>query len=291
MMKACVSSYSYSGALRAGQIELIDIIDHAASVGCEGIEFTNSWAVKVDEVAQRRDFAKKLRERSEKVGIPIVAYTVGSNLLLGKDEVARVIAALDIAEILGAKVMRHDLTGGFPKDHDGIRTFDKALPALAAASLEIAKAAEQKGIKSCSENHGKFAQDSDRIVRLVEAVNHKNYGVLCDVGNFACADEDCAVAVGKVAPITFHVHCKDFIIKSGMEIYPGDGFFTSRAFNWLRGTIVGQGNVPVAQCINILRDAGYDGFVSVEFEGLEECLRAITAGVANVNRFIKGWAI
>jgi sugar phosphate isomerase/epimerase len=36
--------------------------------------------------------------------------------------------------------------------------------------------------------------------------------------------------------------------------------------------------VPIQQCVQILKKAGYDGWMSVEFEGMESCLQAIELG-------------
>jgi hypothetical protein len=78
------------------------------------------------------------------------------------------------------------------------------------------------------ENHGFFAQDSARVEKLLNAVNHPNFGWLVDMGNFVCADEEPYKAVGIAAPYAFHVHAKDFHIKSGMLPNPGQGWFRSR---------------------------------------------------------------
>ena len=62
----------------------------------------------------------------------------------------------------------------------------------------------------------------------------------------------------------------------------------SRGGNYLRGAIIGQGDVPVRQCINTLKRAGYDGVLSIEFEGMEDPLKGIRIGVDNLRRFING---
>jgi sugar phosphate isomerase/epimerase len=36
--------------------------------------------------------------------------------------------------------------------------------------------------------------------------------------------------------------------------------------------------------IKKIKDSGYDGFVSIEFEGIEECLLASATGLANAKR-------
>jgi sugar phosphate isomerase/epimerase len=79
-------------------------------------------------------------------------------------------------------------------------------------------------------------------------------------------------------PYAFHVHVKDFLLKSGGEPRPDDSWFSSRAGNHLRGTVVGHGIIPVTQCLNYIKKSGYDGGFSLEFEGLEDPLEAVRRG-------------
>ena len=94
------------------------------------------------------------------------------------------------------------------------------------------------------------------------------------------------IAVGKVAPLAFHVHAKDFLVKPGTMRDPGAGWFRSRGGTYLRGTIIGNGEVPVEQDLWILKNAGYSGYVTVEFEGSERCPDAIVIGAENLKRYI-----
>ena len=161
-----------------------------------------------------------------------------------------------------------------------------ALPTLIKGCRRVTEYAAEKGISTMVENHGYFAQDSDRVEKLVTGVANPNFGLLVDMGNFACADDPSDKAVGRVAKYAKHVHAKDFHIKSGSEPDPGRGFFRSRAGNYLRGAVIGHGNIPVAQCIGILKRAGYDKYVSIEFEGIEQTLTGIEIGLENLKRFI-----
>lgn len=63
--------------------------------------------------------------------------------------------------------------------------------------------AAEKGIKTAVENHGTFCQDSDRVELLVNTVAHDNFGLLVDMGNFLCADENPAAAVGALRHMRF----------------------------------------------------------------------------------------
>ena len=116
-------------------------------------------------------------------------------------------------------------------------------------------------------------------------MGHENFGALVDLGNFMCADEDPNFAVGVLAGYARHVHAKDFYRKPGTEINPGAGWFRSRAGNYLKGTIVGHGDARAAQSLGVLKRAGYDGWISVEFEGMEDNLTGLRIGRENVLRF------
>ena len=137
------------------------------------------------------------------------------------------------------------------------------------------------------ENHGFFCQDSERVEKLVNGVNHPNFGLLIDMGNFLCVDEDPTAALGRLMPYAFHVHAKDFHVKSGNEPNPGEGWFQSRAGNYLRGAIIGHGDVPIVQCLRLMKKADYDGVLSIEFEGIEEPLKGIAIGLENLRRFVR----
>ena len=50
--------------------------------------------------------------------------------------------------------------------------------------------------------------------------------------------------------------------------------------------LIGHGDAKVFQSIRILKRAGYDGYCSIEFEGMEDKLRGIEVGLKNLKRFI-----
>lgn len=286
-MKFSVSSYSFQKLLNEKKYTQLDLIKAAKDMGFEGIEYTD---LMPPEGVSDLEYAAMLRAEAEKQGMEIVNYTVGANFLSEKGlekEVERLCGQVDVAEALGAKGMRHDATGGFNGEEKTYKSFDSALPVLAEGCRRVTEYAAKKGIKTMVENHGYFCQDSDRVEKLVNAVANPNFGLLIDMGNFLCADDEPAKAVGKVASYAKHVHAKDFIKKSGNGPDPGDGFFRTRGGDYLRGTVVGHGDVPVYQCLQTLIRSGYDGFVSIEFEGVEENEWAIKTGLDNLKRYAK----
>ncbi len=284
-MKTCISSYSYARLTGRGEMTLFDVIDKTAELGFDAIEFTD---LKAPEGKTEAEFAAEIRAHCDRAGLPVASYTVGGNLLAeDRDaEVERLKGKVDVAAILGAPVMRHDAASGVPEWFQGVPTFDSVLPIIAAGARRVTDYAETKGVRTCTENHGFFAQDSDRVLRLIEAVGSRNYGALVDVGNFSCADDRSDIAVGKLAPLAFHCHCKDMFIKNGQLPDPGRGWFRSRGGNYIRCTILGHGDIPVQQCLRILKNAKYQGYVSIEFEGIEDVMDGITIGLENLRRYL-----
>ena len=281
-MKISVTSYSFQQYLNAGKIDHLGMIDKAREIGIEGMEYI---ALPGETFEERCELAHKIREKADSVGMPIISHTVGADLYKGSaeadaEEVERIKRQLDIAKILGAPVLRHDLCWALPKSGP-VRSFDQMLPTLAKNAREITEYAVSLGIRTCSENHGHIAQDSDRMERLFNAVNHENYGLLVDMGNFLCVDENPITAVSRVAPYAFHVHAKDFKYS---DLNKG---ILTRGGNYIYGCVIGEGVVPVKQCLVAIKRTGYDGFVSIEFEGTEDCIAGITRGYNNLKAYIE----
>ena len=47
----------------------------------------------------------------------------------------------------------------------------------------------------------------------------------------------------------------------------------------------GHGAIPVITCMKILKNSGYDGWLSLEFEGMEDKLVGIELGLVNLKKF------
>ncbi len=280
-----VSSYSYSQS----SLNIFEIIKQTKEMGFDVIEFAGFPNLTGGETAL--SFAPRVREFCDEVGIKVTNYTIWADFLNGSNgdvnaEIERVKDEVRVAKILGAPGMRHDSSWGWPKTKQGARGFDNALPILIQGCRAITEFGAELGIKTMVENHGYFCQDSERVEKLVHGVDHPNFGVLLDMGNFLVVDEDPAQAVGRLIPYAFHVHAKDFHVKSGNEPSPGQGWFLSRGGNYLRGATLGHGDVPIVQILRIMKNANYAGVLSIEFEGMEDPLQAIPIGLENLKRYI-----
>jgi sugar phosphate isomerase/epimerase len=287
-MRLSVSSYSFLTYMEKTGATYFDICDLAKKTGFEAIEFIPLDLNYGRGHAKVTELASALNDYCRSIGLGICAYTVPADFLFGcggdiQKEVLRLKGCVDIAALLGARLMRHDIARQL---NEKCVSYRDVIRIAAPAIRELTEYAASKGIRTCSENHGFLMQDAQRVEELILAVNNVNYGWLVDMGNFACVDQDCAYAVGIAAPYAFHVHAKDFLFKPGTEIDPGMGWFRTRGGNYLRGTVAGHGAIPIVQCISVLEKAGYNGFLSLEFEGMEENLAAVDAGYAYLKRIV-----
>ena len=277
-MKIGVSSYSFSKYMQQTGADYFAVCDLAKKMGYDAIEFID-LSLEVQPADSLAELAKDIRRHCEEIDLPIAAYTVGADFLR-PDEARAVMEKVDIADALGAKVLRHDAAWSLPEGMDWRELIEKIAPDI----RRVTEYAAQKGIRTCTENHGYILQDAERVETLIRTVNHPNYGWLVDMGNFLCADDQPVHAVPIAAPYAFHVHVKDFLYKPADAENPGQGWFSSRNGSYLRGTVAGHGVVPIRRCLQTLKSAGYDGVVSYEFEGMEENLPALEAALA----FLRG---
>ncbi len=284
-MKIAVSSYSFGEYLNPEKLGIFGCMDWAKEQGFEGFEVVDG------SIASYGYDIKEIGEYAKKIGLPIVAYLIGKDFLRCKgtaveEEIATAKEAVDMAVILGAPMLRHDITHCDLGRKHGIG-LDDVIDTLAYACRKVTEYAAERGVRTMFENHGHFMQEAALCEKMVNAVNHENFGLTVDIGNFLCADEDPAYSVGKLARYAFHAHAKDFHVKPGGAHFPGEGWFRTRGNNFLRGAIIGHGDANVARSIGALKMHGFDGYISVEFEGLEDNLKGIRMGRDNLIRYIE----
>ncbi len=284
-MKFGLSSYSLFQAMKSGEMNILEVIQWCADQGAEHVEIVPELGFSF---AQNPQLVEAIREQAEKSGVELSNYAIGANFIVDTDEkyraeIERVKQQIDIANRLGIKLMRHDVASR-PLDETGIVNFDRDLERLADACREIADYAAQYGITTSIENHGFYVQASDRVHLLVNRVGRYNFKTTLDIGNFMCVDEDPATSVMKNLPIASMVHFKDFYLRPAGK-NPGKGWFKTLSGNYLRGAIVGQGDIDIREIVRLVKASDYEGYVSIEFEGMENCKDGAAIGLENLKRF------
>lgn len=277
-MKFGVSSYSLSRAITAGEMTVLDVIDWIAGEGGEHIEIV---PVGFD-LTKDQALTGQIRQKAASAGIDVSNYAIGASFLQEdpaevKAEIERVKRHVDIAAELGVRLMRHDVAQKRPPADLSLSTYEADLPRLIEACQEIADYAKPYGITTSVENHGYYIQSSERVYRLVKGVGRDNFRTTVDIGNFLCADEDPVVAVKRNLEIASIIHLKDFY-RRRPAVDLGEGWIHTPGGYYLRGAIFGHGDVDCYEIMGMIHESGYEGYLSLEFEGWEECRRGTSTG-------------
>lgn len=285
-MKIGLSSYSLLPAIKAGEMTVLDVIQWIADNGGEHMEIVPYGFTLVDNPI----LADAVREKAKSSGIDLSNYSIPANFVQETDEafdaeVARVKEHVDLVVRLGMKHLRHDVTAfRIPQEQMTIEWFEQSLPLIVQGSGLIADYAAQYGITTTIENHGFSVQASDRVQRVLLEVNRPNFKTTLDIGNFMCADEQSIIGVKKNLPYASLIHFKDFYFRP-YDQHPGDGeWFKTVHGNYLRGAIIGQGDIDIRRIVKLIKGSGYDGYITVEFEGMEECRLGSKIGMDNLRR-------
>lgn len=281
-MKISVSSYSFSQWVKGTDRTHFDCILKAAELGFDGIEFANCGELEISDKA----YAEEIKKECDKYGLEITALVFHANFISGCNgeidaEIERVKKIVDVAEVLGVKTIRHDAALEAGK----YETFENALPIIARGCREVTEYAQKKGIATMVENHGTFVQESKRMEKLFNAVDHPNFSLLVDIGNFMCVDEECLSAVNRLASMAGYAHVKDFYFKSANDGEIED-YFATESGNYLKSCILGYGVVPVLDCLKSLKNAGFDGCVSIEYDGSDETIEALKECKTTLEKYI-----
>lgn len=292
MPKIGISSYCLAGPLERREMDLPGVMRWAKESGAEHLELVPIGYT----LLENEELCRQVAEISKELDLPLSNYAISADVLKwDKDErqaeIRAIQAHVDVAARLGIMRMRHDIASfARPREADTPADFEKEFFMMVEAATEVADYAARSGITTMVENHGFFVNGSDRLIRLVEAVNRPNFKMCLDTGNLLCVDEPPETSMRKCMPYAGMIHIKDFYIRkkdrlSGLHgpFDPkAEGWFESLGGNMLRGAILGQGDIDTVSVVRDIRASGYDGYISLEFEGIEDSRRGTYTGLQTV---------
>jgi sugar phosphate isomerase/epimerase len=214
--------------------------------GIEGVEFVNQF---FKDKAHDSAYLKDLKTRANDVGVTCVLIMIdGEGDLSAPDADRRNKAVenhkkwVDAAAELGCHAIRVN-TGEHYSPTD--------VGTVAEACTKLTEYGERHNIKIICENHGGPSSNPDAMIALMKAVNKPTFGTLPDFGNFPRAGRngpyqiDIYDAIARMMPYAKGVSAKSYN-------FDGSGHETS---------------LDYARILKIVTDAGYHGFVGIEYEG------------------------
>ena len=298
-MKLGLSLYSINREIENKRFTLQTAIEWAVAQGAECVELVPfSYKFEREDGGIDYDAIAIAKKAAKDAGVELANYSILADLVAEdrdafEAEIKRVMKHVEIAAELGLPRMRHDISS-FRRTREelGVVYFERLFPRMVEGASRIAEYAATLGIVTMLENHGFFVNGCDRCERLVHAVNRDNYKMLLDTGNIVCVDEDPVAAAQKLSPLCEMIHLKDFYIRrrdpgDTTEFDCGGSWFRSNAGRYLRGSILGQGDLDIFEILGAVKASGYDGNIAIEFEGFEDARYASRVSLDNARRI---WA-
>lgn len=253
--KISLAQWSLHKALRAGEIDNLDFARIAREeFDVDGLEYVNQF---FKDKAKDNDYLTEMKKRSTDQNLQNVLIMVdGEGGLGNSDEAERMKAVenhykwVEAANFLGCHAIRVNAYGEGTSE-------EVAGQAVKSLSL-LADYAAQANINVIVENHGGYSSDGQWLSGVMREVGKNNVGTLPDFGNFcikrgqndagepACLEEyDRYQGVRELMPYAKGVSAKT-------HDFGPDGMET---------------HTDYMQMMKIVKDAGYTGFVGIEYEG------------------------
>jgi sugar phosphate isomerase/epimerase len=271
----------YFDELVSGQMNYVDWIHDAATLGGEGVEHYDEFFPSYDA----KDVDPVLAAMAETNQVTSMLCFSPNFTHPDPDERARQVerqkAAIDLSVRIGARYCR-TLTGQKYPDLPVNEGVARAVDCI-KRSLEYA---ETRDVILCLENHYKvgdwlypeFAQMEDVFLQVIDQIDSPHFGVQYDPSNAVVGGFDPVAFLEKVKHRVVTMHASDRYLVPGTtieEIRSADG--TVGYPDKLRHGVTGEGMNDYDAIFRILADVGFSGWISVEdgMNGLDELRRSV----------------
>jgi sugar phosphate isomerase/epimerase len=244
-MKLCMMTYTMA---RQG-VGPEDIVRCAADLKLEGIDWVSTYDRKPAE----------LRAMSAAAGLSIACHTFFLRSFPDGDWLSEARQGLADAVALGAPVVMIPTMQRPDLDRIAFRTL--WINVLA----QIAPLAREAGVVLTIENFPGCASAFVTAADFHEAKRHvPDLKLTFDSGN-AAGGEDPVASFKACAADVVHVHLKDWSVRDE----PAEGYRPMLTGKFFRSALIGEGDMPTAAVWEAMRQAGYRGYVNIEYEGNE----------------------
>ena len=281
-IKVGVATYSY-WHFRDPKVSIETVIDKAGEMGVAALDILHRQMDIPEQApltAEHRSYLQKLKRRAFRNGIDLVCLSTHQTFL--SPDAAKVSAnvehtkkCIEICYELGIPSMRIN-TGrwGTIEDFDELmkkRGIEPILPGCTEedgfkwvidAIQRCLGKAEECGVILALENHWGLARTPEGQLRILNSIQSPWLGALMDTGNFL---EDPYDKLKMIAPKTIYAQAKTY--------YGGGEWYTLE--------------LDYHRIAKILYDAGYTGYICLEFEGKENPDIAVPKSIALLREAFK----
>lgn len=245
-----LAQWSLNRTLRAGELDNLEFAGLARSrFGIEAVEYVNQFFM---ERARDTAYLTEMKQRAEDAGVRSVLIMCDNEGMLGDPDEARRLEAVenhhkwvDAARFLGCHSIRVNAASR--------GSYDEQLALAADGLRRLAEYGEGQGINVIVENHGGLSSNGKWLSAVIERVDHPRAGTLPDFGNFR-------IGGGRGQPEEWYDR---YVGVAELMPYAKGVSAKSNEFD-------AQGNevrTDFRRMMRIVLDAGYRGFVGIEYEG------------------------
>ena len=224
--------------------KLEQVAQNARAYGYAGVDvrLIDGEVISLESVRANR---QRLRTLFQKADLPIAVLGTSVRLAADPQGAEREVAEwIDLAAELGVPVIR--VYGGMrPEGVD----LDAASRVVGETLARIAPRAQQAGVAVGIETHDDFSSAAS-VARALELAPARSVGALWDMLHTARMGETPSQVLGLIGDRVLNVHLKDA---------------RRRGDKWDL-CLLGEGEVPVKEGLRLLKERGYDDFISVEWE-------------------------
>ncbi len=258
VIKLSLAGYSFRQwlDLKKKTMTLFEFIDLAATYPLDAVELTAYYFEKTTP-----EYLAAVKGRCTRLGLDVSGTAVGNDFCLKdpeklKTQIDMVKKWVEHTSFLGGKTIRI-FAGNIKKGDDE----EAARKQCIAVIEETCEYAGKYGIYLALENHGGITATCDQTLALVKAVKSDWFGVNFDTGNFH-TDDPYADLI-RIAPYAVVSQIKT-------EVYP-------------KGK---KEAADLGKLLGILKNAGFRGYVALEYEAAEDAKVAVPRALAELRKLV-----
>ena len=238
-------------------LDPLDFAKKAKEMGFEGLEYVSQLYKGPIEKIGMDSVLIILKTNSEKFDMQNVLIMVDGegNMASTNDEergkaVSNHYKWVDAAKFLGCHSIRVNAHGEGTAEEVAVAAID--------GLTKLSEYAEKRGVNVLVENHGGYTSNGAWLADVMKRVNRPNCGTLPDFGNFCQT-----IGYGSIN----NPNCKDpyDIYKGLKELMPFAKAVSAKSYDFDENG--NQPKIDYLKMMKIVKEAGYTGFVGVEFEG------------------------
>ncbi|MEM1340410.1 MAG: sugar phosphate isomerase/epimerase family protein [Bacteroidota bacterium] len=262
--KLSLAQWSINKMVRNDSVDPYTFAEKASNWGFDGLEYVSGLyypELKKENFSEEamQHFIEKSNAEAEKYGLKNLLIMVdGQGNLAAADENERNEAVenhhkwVDAAAAMGCHAIRVNLNGSREKE--------EWMNASVDGLSKLAGYAKEKNINIIVENHGGPSSNAAWLADVMKQVNMDNCGTLPDFGNFCIKREDGSYYESKCL--------EEYDKYQGVkELMPYAKAVSAKSYAFDENG--NESRIDYAKMLQIVKEAGYTGYIGVEYEGVE----------------------